>query len=326
MRIRDQRPWPERLLTVLDARPEGALARGLALPAGFWAVGAAAWRAIRPDRPLPRVIPSLGIGNLRVGGSGKTPVVEDLGRRLLDEGHRVAVLTRGYRSGGGGDEPAWLGDSGLEVFADPDRRIAWERARASGADRVLLDDALQTCHRPRWIVVIVLDRDLQRPPRPLPAGPAREGQRALDLADAMFVRRESSEQHDLPGGALGFRLLPRDFLDSSGASVRPPEGAGVLFSGLARPESFEQDCQGTGVDVRASWRESDHWAPGRTDIAELSQFARDHHAKWLLVPEKNHHRVVRLSLDLPVIALRSQISWDDGVDPLVWLRSREIAL
>jgi tetraacyldisaccharide 4'-kinase len=326
MIIRDQRPWPERLLSRLDARPEGALARGLALPAGLWAAGAAACRVLRPALPLPTGIPSLGIGNLRIGGSGKTPVVEDLGRRLQDEGHRVAVLTRGYRAGAGGDEPVWLGDSGLEVFADPDRRAGWERARAAGADRVLLDDALQTRHRPQWILAIVLDRDLDHPPRPLPAGPAREGLPALERADAILVRRELDFEHELPDGALGFRLLPRDFLDPTGMPVPNPKGAGVLFSGLARPESFERDCRGIGIDLRASWRESDHWAPGPQDARRLTGFARSHHAEWILVPEKNLRRFAGLDLPLPVFALRSRIHWDAGVNPLSWLRTRGIAV
>ena len=326
MKIRDRRPWAERALAALDARPDGAWARGLALPASLWASGAVIRRMIFPDRPLPLEIPSLGVGNLRVGGSGKTPVVEELGRRLRDEGHRVAVLTRGYRSAGGGDEPGWLVDSGLEVFADSDRRLAFDQARAAGVDRVLLDDALQTRHRPRWTVAIILDRDLERAPRPLPAGPAREGRGALDRADAIFVRREFDRHRDLPAGSLGFRLVPRDFLDRDGAVVRPPSGAGLLFSGLARPESFERDCQGTGVEARASWRESDHWSPGRTDIAALERFAAHHDAGWILVPEKNLRRFVLLGPDLPVYALRSRISWDDGVNPLAWLRSRGIAL
>ena len=326
MIIRDRRPWPERLLSGLDARPDGPMARALAVPAGLWSAGAGIWRVLRPDLPLPTAVPTLGIGNLRVGGSGKTPVVEDLGRRLREEGHRVAVLTRGYRSDSGGDEPVWLGEAGLEVFADPDRRSGWERAREAGADRVLLDDALQTRHRPQWIVAIVLDRDLERPPRPLPAGPAREGARALDRADAILVRRERDVECNLPEGALGFRLLPRDFLASGDAQVPKPEGAGVLFSGLARPESFERDCGRAGVDVRASWRESDHWAPDPSDAAALAEFVRAHDAKWILVPEKNLRRFTRLGLSTPVFALRSRISWDEGVDPLVWLRSRHIAL
>lgn len=80
------------------------------------------------------------------------------------------------------------------------------------------------------------------------------------------------------------------------------------------------------MDLRASWREDDHWSPARTDRSELEAFAGAHGASWILVPEKNLSRVASLGLDCPVHALHSRIEWDERVDPLVWLRSHGIAI
>lgn len=326
MIVIDRRPAAERLLAALDADPDGPGATLLAPLGALWALGARLRCRIRPDRPLPAEPPSLGVGNLRVGGTGKTPVVEDLGRRLAAEGHRVAVLTRGYRGADRADEPGWLAASGLEVFADADRGRSFRRAVAAGADRILLDDALQTHHRPGQRVALVLDRDLERPPRPLPAGPAREGREALRRADALLVRRERADDPDLGPGALGFRLLPEGLVDAAGREAGAPSGPGVLVSGLARPESFEADARGLGLELRASWRESDHWTPAPDAGGRLARFARDHGAQWVLVPEKNLARLGRVDCGVPVLALRSRIRWDGGGDPLVWLRARGLRL
>lgn len=327
MILRDQRPWPDRLLGWLDGAPGSGLARVLAGPAAVYALAARLKRVLTPDQALPDAVPSLGIGNLRVGGTGKTPVVEDLGSRLAAEGERVAVLTRGYRGEGGGDEPAWLEGGVLTVVADANRHRGFTRAIQGGATRVLLDDALQTRHRPRWTVALVLDRDLVAPPRALPAGPAREGACGLERADALFVRREGKGAGALARDTLGFRLAPAGFVDPAGDELpAAPRGRALLVSGLARPESFEADAMATGIEVAGSWREADHWRPGAASADEIVRFAATCGAAWVLVPEKNLQRVAALQLGLPLVALRSRIEWDDRTDPLTWLRDRGIAV
>jgi hypothetical protein len=100
----------------------------------------------------------------------------------------------------------------------------------------------------------------------------------------------------------------------------------MLLSGLARPESFEADAVDFGLDVVASWRESDHWDPRPEDAPAIDAWARRHEAQWILVPEKNLRRVLSLGLSSPIIVLRSNVEWDAGADPLDWLRRRGIGI
>jgi tetraacyldisaccharide 4'-kinase len=334
MVVLDRRPKATRLLDALDAAAPGGFGAWLAPLGALYARAARLRRRLAPARPLPCAPPSIGIGNLRVGGCGKTPLVAALGRQLQARGLRVAVLTRGYGAQRGGDEPHWLqGELGAPVLRDGDRSRGFAQAAAGGAQVVLLDDALQCGVVATVLLVVVLDRDLRIPPRPLPAGPAREGADALRRAQMVLIRVEedpwppTAVQHDAyarwaaqacGGRAFPFRLAPASLVSPAGvelALARGRElGAVVLASGLARPRSFERDARRAGLDPVASLRLADHALPTARDARALTLLADALGAGAIVCPEKNHARLAALALARPLYRLRARIEWA-GEDP-----------
>src|SRR5689334_13787322 len=136
-------------------------------------------------------VPVLSIGNLSVGGTGKTPLAAWAAQRLRASGAKPAVLLRGY----GGDEPlvhATLNPD-VPVVADPDRVAGARKALAAGADCAILDDGFQHRRLGRvadWVLVAA-----EQPPEParlLPAGPWREPASALRRATVAIVTRKSA--------------------------------------------------------------------------------------------------------------------------------------
>jgi tetraacyldisaccharide 4'-kinase len=329
VKVRDRRPAPDRLLDRLDADPDGGLARALApLSSVYEALGSVYRSRIHPPRSLPPEPPSVGVGNLRVGGTGKTPVVADLARRLQAEGLRVGILTRGYRGHDGADEPGWLAAAGHVVVVDSDRRRGHAEAARRGCDVVLLDDALQCRDRPGLVLALVLEVDLERPPRVLPAGPAREGIGALGRASCWLVRRSTDGALTARGGrrVVGVRLAPHDLVGPDGeertAAEAPTLGPVLAVSGLARPMSFEADLRGIGTIVRGSWRGADHWRAAQSDRSDVEDFAREIAAGVIVCPEKNFVRLRALGPGLPVWCLRSRLEWETD-DPLGAIGLRE---
>lgn len=328
MRVRDERSWPSRALDHVDHHRDGGLARALTPWGWLYAQGGRLLRRVRPDRPLPEGMATVGIGNLRVGGTGKTPVVADLVDRLRRRGRRVGVVSRGYRAGDGADEPGWLRDRGAEVEVDPDRRRGAVALGRRGVDLVLLDDALQSRDRPRHTMALMLARDLDRPPRPLPAGPARESETDAVARAGLWLARhdgefdESHRRRDRHRGAplLHFRLRPTSFHELRTGEERsgdaPGPGPAMAVSGLARPQSFERDLAATGTEILGAWRFEDHWSPTPRDLQRVERDARARGAACLICPEKNAHRLLAVGEgSLPLWALRSQVEWA-GPDPL----------
>src|SRR5580658_2492398 len=101
--------------------------------------------SILKTHPLGR--PTVSVGNLTTGGTGKTPIVQWMTRRLLAEGHKPAILMRGYKStaNGGSDERALLETPQIPVIADPDRRGGAIMAlrQHPGTTVFVLDDGMQ---------------------------------------------------------------------------------------------------------------------------------------------------------------------------------------
>jgi tetraacyldisaccharide 4'-kinase len=174
-------------------REGGALPVLLAPMAWLYRGGVAVRNALF-DRGLftsqPLGLPTISIGNLTVGGTGKTPMSAWVAQAMLQRGIRPAILLRGY----GDDEPAVHRrlTPGAVVIADPDRVRGAAAARAAGAQAIILDDGFQHRRAARDLDVVLVAAEQGVPARLLPAGPLREPRRAVARASLIIVTRKSA--------------------------------------------------------------------------------------------------------------------------------------
>ncbi len=174
----------------------GARAARAALTPASWLYGAAigvrAWRFEHSTNArLASALPALSLGNITVGGTGKTPVAAWAAAALQARGAHPAVLMRGY----GDDEPlvhARLNPT-VPVVVDADRVRGAIHAREAGADCVILDDGFQHRRIARVSDWVLVSAERWRDDlRLLPAGPLRELVGALTRADVLLVTRKSA--------------------------------------------------------------------------------------------------------------------------------------
>ena len=169
------------------------LARAALLPAELLYGGAVRLRGSLYDhgwlRSHASPLPALAIGNVSVGGTGKTPVAAWAVAQLRERGARPAVVLRGY----GGDEPLVHEalNPGVPVVVDADRVRGTRSALQAGADCVVLDDAFQHRRLQRTADWVLLSAErFDHTTHLLPAGPLREPQRAVARADVVVVTRK----------------------------------------------------------------------------------------------------------------------------------------
>ncbi len=232
-------------------------------------------------------VPVICIGNLTVGGAGKTPTVLALAARLLARGRRPHLLSRGY--GGRAPGPlrvdpehhdvALVGDEALLLAAVAPTWIARDRALGAaaaaraGADCVLMDDGFQH----RWLApdlaFVVVDGGYGFGNRRLlPAGPLRESI-ADGLARAQAVIRIGADRHGID------RLLPAA-LARIEAELRPaPEAPAVAgrrwlaFAGMGRPDKLFATLSAAGAELVGRERFADHHRYRRSEIEQLLERA-----------------------------------------------------
>jgi tetraacyldisaccharide 4'-kinase len=254
------------------------------------AYGAAvAARATLYDRGVfsthPLALTAVSVGNLTVGGTGKTPVSAWLVAQLASRGARPAVILRDY----GGDEAlvhAAL-NPGIPVVTGVDRVHAAARARALGADVAVLDDAFQHRRARRDADVVLLSADAWRESRLLlPAGPWREPLSSVRRASLLVVTRKAApvEAVDVvltaaaawaPAVARAVvRLAPSELVNAHDGETRPLSslaGAAVLaVAGVADPAAFARQLGelGAHVELRA-FRDHDRF--GAADATALAK-------------------------------------------------------
>jgi tetraacyldisaccharide 4'-kinase len=310
------------------------------------------WYAARPGwrRRLER--PVISIGNVAVGGSGKTPAAAHVARLLVEAGQRPAILTRGYArafpSAGvtvvsdgvrmmadidrAGDEPLMLARQlpSIPVLVSEDRHLAGVVAeRRLGCTVHVLDDGFQHFQLERDIdLVLVSPEDVERP-LTLPAGRLREPLDVVRCASAAIVASADPGQAAAVGAAIGvqtvFRLRrylerPR-LVEPAGRIVSPAAGTRVLaLAGLARPDRFFADLAGDGWTVAGQVAFADHHRYTPEDLAQIVAKMRAVRAVMVVTTEKDLVRLLPLRpLPVPVAWAPMQVSIEPAAEFREWL-------
>lgn len=281
----------------------------------------------RPDRRRRLGRPVISVGNLAVGGSGKTPLAAWLARLLADAGERPAILSRGYGrtdpvpgvtivSDGvrlradlprAGDEPLMLARAlpGVSVLVCPDRFLAGRLAeRHLGATVHLLDDGFQHVQLERDVNLLILDRADLASGETLPTGRLREPLEAARDADALLLAGMEEGTGDGVGGAAHLGVgatftLTRQFepaVEEAAGGPRPvaPATRVVAVCGIARPDRFFAGLDGTGLVVADHVSFRDHHGYAAADIARLAATLRAAGADTILTTEKDLVRLLPL--------------------------------
>jgi tetraacyldisaccharide 4'-kinase len=288
----------------LALQPASALfATGVALRNAGYRIG-----VLRAQRAG---IPVVSVGNLAVGGTGKTPITLWLARQLAADGTRVAILLRGYAGearqvtlvsqGKGpvvsvdvaGDEAVMLAKSFAGVVLTARKRLdGVERARQLGCGVVVLDDGFQHRALARDFDLVLING---RSGTVLPAGPMREGQTALRRADAVaLVRKEGSPPPALQDNAkpaFSVSFVPTALVEADGGEwqERPLtmlSGRRIaVIAGIAEPAPFYAALRQWEVEIAEIFEFPDHHRYTAADWQHLSRATRD--IEWVVTTEKD---------------------------------------
>jgi tetraacyldisaccharide 4'-kinase len=247
---------------------------------------------LTPRRLAGRVV---SVGNLSVGGSGKTPFVLVLGELLKQRGIKFDILSRGYgrRSKGVrvvdpsgtandfGDEPLLLARRlNVPVVVGEDRYAAGLAAeQAFGPQLHLLDDGFQHRALARDFDIVLITAD-DPGDRLLPAGRLREPLKALKRADAVVLSGGAS-CNSLPVSGKQLWRVKRG-IQPTMVSDNP-----VVFCGIARPQNFLTQLRTAGIDPVAEAFYRDHHAYTAQDIRDLLQLRERSEAGGFVTTEKD---------------------------------------
>ncbi len=305
-----------------------------------WVYDALRRLAARRSRPRPLPVPVLVVGNLVVGGAGKTPVVLALVEQLRRAGYRPGIVSRGYRPGaaaadapravtpGGsaadcGDEPVLLRRrSGVPVWLGRDRAAAVHALCAAHpeVDVVVSDDGLQHRALARDAQVLVFDSRGAGNGRLLPAGPLREPLPRALPPRTVVVYNALAPSTPLPGhcarAGIGAIVPLADWWAGRATAEGLPEalrqGPVIAAAGIGHPERFFRMLEDAGLQVRRLPL-ADHatlhphpWPPGSLPVIVTEKDAVKLPAHD---PQAARLYVATLDLALPDAVVQTLLGW-----------------
>ncbi|WP_417658899.1 tetraacyldisaccharide 4'-kinase [Pseudidiomarina sp.] len=229
--------------------------------------------------PVPVII----IGNISVGGTGKTPVTEAVVKWAQNNGYSPAIVSRGYGGKGPfpqcvtatspaevvGDEPKLLAQrTGVPIVVSPNRKQAISKLlhEAPQVNLIISDDGLQHYRLARDIEIVVIDgeRGLGNGWR-LPLGPLRESKQRLTQADIVVQNGGAEARY-----GWRFSLQPGNWRRVRDEQEVPvPQGESIAVAGIGNPQRFFDTLKQAGVTVTETYAYADHHPFSATDFASI---------------------------------------------------------
>ena len=286
-------------------------------------------------------VPTISVGGIEVGGSGKTPVAEWVLRTLMEGGRRPGLLTRGYgRSTRGlvvrrrgepalaeaiGDEPAMVVAEGLDVpVAAAARRLEGARALVGNeqCDTLVLDDGFAHRALKRDLDIVVLRGELPLGSgHLLPWGSLREPRSGLRRAGVLWFHHKGEGEPGVPAWVetefpetpvVVSRARPTAPRDLAGGSVPLQGERALVVTGIAHPEPFEASVRRAGAEVMGRKFFRDHHAFDPADVEELLTLQRAEGASHVVVTPKDAIKLRRLWPDDSLTVLGTEVEVLEG--------------
>ena len=280
-------------------------------------------------------IPVLCVGNVTIGGTGKTPICIALMKLMQSRNIKpgACFLTRGY----GGSEkgpvqaqshfhPSLVGDEALQLtdiaptWVSKNRFEGAKAAQEQGADMIIMDDGFQNRSLQKDIHILVIDGETGfGNEKLLPAGPMREPPAsAFKKADAVIIAGEDQR-------GLKQSKIPADrpvFTGKIQTTTLPdPDAQYIAFAGIGRPEKFYNSLHEAGIQIAKTYSFGDHYAYTRRDVVSLAKEAR-HLGVKLITTEKDMRRLMPVKGDFEIETLPVEFVWEDKYAVLSFLRKQ----
>ncbi len=259
-------------------------------------------------------VPVVSVGNLTVGGTGKTPFTIWLARRCLSLGKPPAILVRGY----GHQDPQQADEVQLyrsllpdvPVYPGADRCASARMAVDKGADVLLLDDGFQHLRLVRNLDIVLLDATCPfGGGLPLPAGVQREFTAALARAQVFVLTRTDQApaekasglreelQERFPGRpVLCARHSPERLQELNGKPLALADLRGrrvIALCAIGRPDAFSKSLRALGADVQDTVALPDHSEYQEADL-RTARLAASSHSATIVTTEKDAPKLLRL--------------------------------
>lgn len=275
-------------------------------------------------RSTKLTIPVMSVGNISVGGTGKTPHVEYLARLCQKLGKKVAVVSRGYKrktkgmfvvsdgetifgnASDCGDEPLQLARaiSGTVIIVDENRVRAAEYAQKNFfVEVIILDDGFQHRKIERSMDIVIIDAQ-QQDSMILPAGRRREPWRSLKRSDAVILSRwlpsDIAKENETKVRQYSSTVLKTKFEPKHLRNFRTNETLDlkmlvnepvVAFCGIGSPRSFQEIIIAAKANVQAFLAYADHHYYSERDCEEIIRRVTETHSKYVVTTEKDAARL-----------------------------------